>query len=162
MKRSGDLIPMALGLAVAFYSVGSYDGADAIYRLWYYVPAAVTVGFLALDRFQAKRVTWMGRLMDFMVLAVCVTRPLFGWPAVSGHALLFVYALLVGSSVNTRVCAIGLGLITLYAKIWLWNWDFTLWPGVILGIVGGFVTHRWERQKSCEPTDDPNSGFMGT
>jgi hypothetical protein len=161
-KLPAVVIPIALGLAVALYSVVGYDGSDAFFRLWYYVPAAITVGFLATDRIQAKHATWIGRSMDYFVLAVCATRPLFGWPAVSGHALLFVYARFVGSSVNTRVCAVGLGLITCYAKIWLWNWDPTLWPGVILGIICGYVTHRLERQnKPCEETSDNITRSIG-
>ena len=155
MKLSGVVIPAALGGAVALYSVARFNGVDAFYRLWYYVPAAIVVGFLAMDRLQAKRSSLIGTSIDCFVAAICISRPFFGWPAVSGHALFFVYALLTGSSVITKVFAVALGVITLYAKIWLWNWDATLWPGLLIGLVSGYAYHRIQRQnKSCEGTGD--------
>jgi hypothetical protein len=142
MKLSGFVFPIALGGIVALYSVARFNGADASYRLWYYVPAAIAVGFLAMDRLHAKRSSRLGVLIDCLVAAICISRPLFGWPAASGHALFFVYALLTGASLITRAFAAVLGLITLYAKIWLWNWDATLWPGLMIGLVGGYAYRR--------------------
>ncbi len=144
MKISDFVFPAALGGSVALYSVARFNGADAFYRLWYYVPAAIVVGFLAMDRFHARRSSWIGTFLDCFVAAICISRPIFGWPAVSGHALFSVYALLTGSSVSTRVFAVALGVITLYAKIWLWNWDATLWPGLFVGLVGGYSYRRRE------------------
>lgn len=139
------IIPISLGSAVALYSIVRFNGSDAIYRLWYYVPAAIAVGFLAIDRLQEKRSSWIRIIIDIVVATLCLSRPFFGWPAASGHALFFVYALLTGSSRITRVFAAILGVITLYSKIWLWNWDSTLWPGLIIGLVGGYTYNRIQR-----------------
>jgi len=124
------------------YAVFFFEGAERIYRLWYYAPAALVVGSLIADRFNQRSSNKMGLFIDSIVAALCLSRPLFGWPPVSGHALFFVYAFLTASSNRTRVFAALLGVITLYAKIWLWHWDMTLWPGLIVGLVTGILYRR--------------------
>jgi hypothetical protein len=119
-----------------------FVGAERIYRLWYYTPAALVVGSLIADRFQQRSARKRGYYLDGIIAVLCLSRPLFGWPPVSGHALFFVYALLTASSNRTRVFASLLGVITLYAKIWLWHWDMTLWPGLLAGLVTGILYRR--------------------
>jgi hypothetical protein len=147
MKHFDRMLPLLLGGAVALYSVLRFDGGDAFYRLWYYVPAAMALGCLLADRGKLKRFPGMGIFLDSLVAAVCLSRPLFGWPPVSGHALFFVYALFTGTSGMTRVAAVILGLITLYAKIWLWHGDATLWPGLMAGIASGWMYRRVASEK---------------
>ena len=142
------LIAFALAGVVALYAVVAFDGAEAFYRLWYYTPAALVVGSLATDRVKEQDLKWTGRMMDCLVSLLCISRPLFGWPAASGHALFFVYALLTASSMSTRIFAVILGGITLYAKIWLWHWDVTLWPGLIIGLIAGCLYHRNSRGRT--------------
>ena len=155
MKFPSVLLPVAMGLAVAMYSLLRFDGDAFFYRLWYYVPAAMVVGFLAADRFFVRRPHAAGWMMDGLVAAICLSRPIFGWPPVSGHALFFVYVLMTGASATTRASAAALGIITLYAKIWLWHWDATLWPGLITGLIGGFAFMRVQRHPpSCGVCDD--------
>ena len=136
------MVAFSLAGAVALYAVLAFDCADAFYRLWYYAPAALVVGSLATDRFKTRGSKRIGGIIDCLVALLCLSRPLFGWPAASGHALFFVYALLTGSSVTTRVFAVILGGITLYAKIWLWHWDATLWSGLIIGLIASYLYRR--------------------
>ena len=65
-----------------------------------------------------------------------------GWPPASGHAAFVVHALLTASARTTVALAVILGLITLYAKIILWHWDATLWPGLGVGLVTGAISRR--------------------
>ena len=145
MKFPFVLLPVAMGLAVALYSLVRFDGDAAFYRLWYYVPAAMVVGCLAADRLFVRRPHGPGWAIDGLVTAICLSRPIFGWPPVSGHALFFVYVLMTCKSLTARASAAVLGIITLYAKIWLWHWDSTLWPGLILGLIVGWVFLRTQR-----------------
>lgn len=136
------LIAFACGGIVALYAVLFFDGAAAHYRLWYYTPAALVAGALAVDRFSTRRAGKVGVVLDLLVAAICLSRPLFGWPAASGHAIFFVYALLTAASNGTRVFAVILGVVTLYAKAWLWHWDMTLWPGLVIGLMAGWIFRR--------------------
>jgi hypothetical protein len=133
---------LALAGGVALYAVICFDGAYQFYRLWYYTPAALVVGSLMVDRFKNRASPKWLLILDLMVASICISRPLFGWPAASGHAIFFVYAFLTASSHSTRFFAVLLGVVTLYAKIWLWHWDKTLWPGLIIGILAGYVYRR--------------------
>lgn len=131
------------GLAVAAWSILTQDGPDAIYRLCYYTPAAMAAGALLADRFQDTE-NWSTprKLIDTAVTILCLSRPVWGWPPASGHAVFFLHALLSGRSRATRVLAILLGAITLYAKIWLWHRDPTLWPGLLIGSISGLLWNR--------------------
>lgn len=129
-------------MAVMMYAVLFYEGAERWYRLWYYTPAALLFGSLLLDRVKARSVQKRGFFLDGMIAAICFCRPVFGWPAISGHALFFVYAFFTAGSCRTRVFALIVGGITLYAKIWLWHWDVTLWPGLVLGLLAGVLYRR--------------------
>ena len=131
------LIPFTLAGVVALYAVLFFEGADTHYRLWYYTPAALVVGALFTDRFAKFNSSKLGVFLDLIVASICISRPLFGWPAASGHAVFFVYGFLTACTNSTRVYAIILGGVTLYAKIWLWHWDMTLWPGLLIGLVAG-------------------------
>ena len=136
-----------LALGVVLYSVICFDGADQFYRLWYYTPAALVGGSLMMDRFINRPSRRAVILLDLFIVSICLTRPIFGWPAASGHAVFFVYAWLTASSHSTRCFAVLLGIVTLYAKICLWHWDKTLWPGLIIGLIAGYV-YRWIRTSS--------------
>jgi hypothetical protein len=138
-------VAFASACIVALYAILAFDGADAIYRLWYYTPAAMVVGSLAVDRFKSQRKNRMTGMIDCLVALLCISRPLLGWPAASGHALFFVYALLTASSPSARIFAMILGGVTLYAKIVLWHWDATLWPGLIIGLVAGCLYLRFQK-----------------
>ena len=140
------LISLVFAVAVTIYAVVCFDGAERFYRLWYYTPAALVVGSLIADRANyrsSKKLAWS---LDLIIAAMCFSRPLFGWPPVSGHALFFVYALLTASSNRSRIFAVLLGGITLYAKIWLWHWDMTLWPGLIVGLLAGCLYQLFQRK----------------
>ncbi|MEZ0275071.1 MAG: hypothetical protein ACAH88_09210 [Roseimicrobium sp.] len=131
---------LAAALLVAAYSVWWFVGEERSYRLWYYVPAAALAGSLVADRFEGyKRMTLWRWIVDVMVALLCVARPLYGFPPASGHAIFSVHALLTRGSRTTLVLAVLSLLVTLYAKIVLWHWDQTLWPGLILGLLSGVV-----------------------
>jgi len=145
MKRlSRELIAsLASGAVVALYSILAFDGAGASYRLWYYSPAGMAAASLLVDRIRNRHVGTVSRhFIDAVVTILCLSRPLAGWPPASGHAIFFIHALLTGNSLTTRVLALILGAVTLYAKIWLWNWDTTLWPGLFLGLLSAFLWNR--------------------
>lgn len=131
------ILALVLACSVALYAVICFDGAEQFYRLWYYTPAALVGGSLMVDRFKNRASQKWLLIPDLMIVSLCISRPLFGWPAASGHAVFFVYAFLTASSHPTRIFAVFLGLVTLYAKIWLWNWDETLWPGLVIGLLAG-------------------------
>lgn len=139
------LIAFAMAAGVVLYSVLFFDGAETSYRLWYYTPAALAVGALAADRVRTRWPKRIAGVIDGAVTLLCLSRPLFGWPPASGHALFFVYAWLTASSLGTRIFAVVLGVVTLYAKIWLWHWDTTLWPGLGLGMIAGTLYHLTRR-----------------
>lgn len=133
------LLALSFALAVAVYAIVRFEGAAASYRLWYYVPAAALVGSWLADRLALPPRRALPWCIDGAVLLLCAARPLFGWPPVSGHAVFVIHALLSGSHRLTRVLAVGVLAITLYAKIVLWHWDATLWPGLAIGAVAGFA-----------------------
>ena len=133
------ILAFVLAGAVALYAVICFDGADQFYRLWYYTPAALVGGSLMVDRFKNRASPKWLIILDLFVVSICICRPLLGWPAASGHAIFFVYAFLTASSHPTRIFAVILGIVTLYAKILLWNWDKTLWPGLIIGVLAGCI-----------------------
>lgn len=124
-------------LVVAAYACLAYDGAEATYRLWYYVPAAFVWGAWVVDRSQQRWASGVRIGIDSVVLLLCAARPLFGWPPASGHALFFVHVLLTAATTTTKRLAWMLGVITIYAKLWLWHDAVTLWPGLLLGVVTG-------------------------
>ncbi|MES2919940.1 MAG: hypothetical protein V4819_00220 [Verrucomicrobiota bacterium] len=141
---------LVAGLVVAGYSTLFHEGAAASYRLYYYTPAAMAAGSLVMERIgrrqESNGVRW---LIDAAVTVLCLSRPIWGWPPASGHALFFVHALLTGSSRLTRILAILLGVITLYAKIWLWHGDPTLLPGLGCGLISGVL---WRKTVGKQPT----------
>lgn len=147
----------ALGGATALYALIFFDGAEASYRLWYYTPAALLAGALLADRFSSTDSRRRGYAIDFLVAVICLLRPLTGWPPASGHAVFGVYGLLSGSTPTTRVLAILLCGMTLYAKIWLWHWDATLWPGLLVGVIAGMIRRR--AQAGASNGDKPHGGF---
>jgi hypothetical protein len=136
------IFALLLAGAVALYAVICFDGSEQFYRLWYYTPAALVGGSLMVDRFKNRASQKWLFILDLLVVSLCISRPLFGWPAASGHAVFFVYAFLTASSHPTRIFAVILGLVTLYAKIWLWNWDETLWPGLVIGLLAGCIYRK--------------------
>lgn len=136
------IVAFALAGGVALYALICFDGADQFYRLWYYTPAALVVGSLMVDRFKHRVSPKYLLILDLLVVSMCISRPLFGWPAASGHAVFFVYAFLTASSQPTRIFSVLLGIVTLYAKIWLWHWDKTLWPGLMIGLLAGYLHQR--------------------
>jgi hypothetical protein len=149
MKRLPRTLAWALaaGVLVAGYSLLFHDGQAAHYRLWYYTPGAMAAGALLADRVRMKS-RWSGRrrIIDGIVTILCLSRPLWGWPPASGHAIFAAHALLTASSRCTRVLALLLAALTVYAKLWLWHGDPTLWPGLILGLISGMLW-RWLDRK---------------
>lgn len=143
------IVALFLAASVALYAMICFDGAEQFYRLWYYTPAALVAGSLMVDRFENRGSGKASLVIDLLVASICISRPLFGWPAASGHAVFSAYALLTGSSQATRIFAALLGIVTLYAKIWLWNWDMTLWPGLIIGLVAGYFHKRMKAPRNC-------------
>jgi hypothetical protein len=153
-------ISFALTGLVALYALLFFDGADAHYRLWYYTPAALVVGSLISDRFTRGYSSKLSIVIDIFIAAICICRPLFGWPAASGHAIFFVYGFLTAATNHTRVFAMILGAVTLYAKIWLWHWDMTLWPGLIIGLIAGYLYRGTQgKQLRTSEGDKPNDGM---
>ncbi len=133
MNRKAELVTaIVFGVSVTLYVLFFYQGSTANYRLWYYVPAAFAAGAFVSERIKASK---CGLVVDVPLAMICLSRPIFGWPDASGHAAFFVYALLTSRSLVTRVLAAILGAVTLYAKIWRWNWDATLVPGLFVGLV---------------------------
>jgi hypothetical protein len=140
-------IPLAAliaALAVAAYAWFGFSGNERSYRLWYYVPAGALAG-----AFIAARITegphgkkrWA---IDIVVALLCLARPLTGQPPVSGHAWFCIHALLTCRHLVARGLALVVTAITLYAKIVLWNWDTTLWPGLLAGLISGWA---WRKAK---------------
>ena len=108
-----------------------------MYRLWYYVPAAALAGLVVAERFTSG---WRSKAsfgLDLLVAASCLARPIFEQPPLSGHALFSVFAFLTCRMASSRIAAIAVLLITLFAKIVLWNFDPTLLPGLAAGMVAG-------------------------
>ncbi|RYD21010.1 MAG: hypothetical protein EOP88_12970 [Verrucomicrobiaceae bacterium] len=151
MKRIPHALACALaaGIWVAGYSLLFHEGQAAHYRLWYYTPAAMAAGAVLADRMKAGR-SWNGRqrIIDGIVTILCLSRPLWGWPPASGHAIFAIHALLTGSPRCTRILAVLLAALTLYAKLWLWHGDSTLWPGLMLGVISGTL---WRKSGGKNP-----------
>ena len=131
-------VALACAMAVAGYAAVFFDGPDQNYRLWYYTPAAALAGAFMVERWAGRDQGWRRWLVDGLVAAVCLARPLTGYPPLSGHALFVIHALLTCRDGFTRLLAVAVTLLTLYAKIVLWNWDVTLWPGLAAGLVSGW------------------------
>jgi hypothetical protein len=141
---------VALGLGVSLYAILAFDGDETHYRLWYYTPAAIMAGAIIADRIRMRAPSPGGILIDIALAAICLSRPLFGWPAASGHAAFSIYVLLTASSNVSRLLACVLGLITIYAKIWLWNWDSSLWPGLGIGLIAGLL-YGFSKRRGRQP-----------
>jgi hypothetical protein len=148
MQKSPAIISaLTAALLVTAYSVWFFVGEERTYRLWYYVPAAALAGSLVADRWMGRRkMTPWHWLIDLVVALLCLARPLYGFPPASGHGIFSVHALLTRGSSTTWVLAVLSLLVTLYAKIVLWHWDQTLWPGLILGLLSGLVWRRSGRR----------------
>jgi len=139
-ERTQVLWASVLTVFVFLYSAVRFNGADLFYRVWYYLPAAALAGSFVADRFKVRlRMTCWSWGIDIAVALTCLARPIFGVPPVSGHAFFAVHALLTKRSRVTLLLALMLLGVTLYAKIVLWNWDSTLWPGLGLGVVSGIA-----------------------
>ena len=131
---------LAAALLTAGYAVMGFSGDERLYRLWYYVPASALAGALVADRMGNRRTTTLWQWMvDLGVAALCLARPLYGFPPTSGHAVFSIHAMATGRSKTTMALAIVSLLITLFAKIVLWNWDRTLWPGLLVGVVSAIT-----------------------
>jgi hypothetical protein len=129
-------------LGVAGYAWFGFSGADRIYRLWYYAPAAALAGaFIAARITERPHGKWRWAI-DVFVALVCLARPLTGQPPVSGHAWFCIHALLTCRHPLARDLALFVTAITLYAKIVLWHWDVTLWPGLAAGLISGWAWRR--------------------
>ena len=144
---------MACAVITAIYAFTAFDGPDRYYRLWYYTPAAALAGAFAASRFMERphgKARW---ILDLIVAMVCLARPLTGQPPLSGHALFCIHALLTCRNPLTRVLAIAMTLLTLYAKIVLWHWDVTLWPGLAAGFISGLAWRKIPRLRmaGCPP-----------
>ena len=140
-------------LATVLYSGYFYEQQALWYRLWYYTPAAAAAGAWCVGRVRERRGTMPLWMLDLIVLAIAICRPLWGFPPVSGHAVFAVYALMTGRNRVTVVLAIVLLAITLYAKLFLWHGDPTLWPGLGLGLVLGAL--HLKTMKNASPNDNP-------
>ena len=136
--------PSSFAAGSAGYALAFHEGAECAYRIWYYVPAAALGGAWLTEVMQPPRCR-AALLLDVAVAAVCLARPLYGFPPASGHAIFVLYAGIPARHRVTVVLAVLTGLITLYAKIILWNWDRTLWPGLGIGLVAGLVRRRLMR-----------------
>lgn len=138
-------VPLAAFIAAlgeAAYACLAFSGEDRFYPLWYYTPAAALAGaFLAARLIERPHGKWRWAI-DAVVAALCLARPLTGQPPLSGHAWFCVHALLTCRHPAARVLAIVVTAITLYAKIVLWHWDPTLWPGLAAGLVSGFLWRK--------------------
>lgn len=135
-------IPLAAliaALATAAYAWFGFGGEDRFYRLWYYVPAAALAGaFIAARITERPHGKWRWAI-DVIVALLCLARPLTGQPPVSGHAWFCIHALLTCRHPLARCLALVVTAITLYAKIVLWHWDSTLWPGLAAGLISGLT-----------------------
>lgn len=133
------LLPVIAALVVVIYAMGKNGLENPFFIILYYVPSAFVLGALVNERFdmvQSNKVSWF---LDGIVVLICVSRPLFAWPAASGHAVLFVYALLRCSTTSAKILSLLLGVVTFYAKIWLWHGDPSLWSGLCLGGILGLL-----------------------
>ncbi|WP_035615442.1 hypothetical protein [Haloferula sp. BvORR071] len=135
-------------LATALYAFLAHSGDALFYRLWYYTPAAALAGAFTASRLLERphgKARW---LIDLLVAAICLARPLTGQPPISGHAWFCIHALLTCSHPLTRSLALLVTGITLYAKIILWHSDTTLWPGLIAGLLSGWA---WRKSHPAKP-----------
>ncbi len=143
-------IPLAAfiaSLAEAAYVWFGFRGDDheRFYRLWYYTPAAALAGaFTAARIAEGPHGRWRWTI-DTLVAALCLARPLTGQPPLSGHAWFCVHALLTCRHPLARALALIVTAITFYAKIVLWHWDPTLWPGLVAGLVSGVAWLKAKR-----------------
>lgn len=140
-------------LATVLYCGYFYEQQALWYRLWYYTPAAATAGAWCVGRLRERLGSVPICILDLVVLAIAICRPLWGFPPVSGHAVFAVYALMTGRNRVTVALAILLLAITLYAKLFLWHGDPTLWPGLGLGLLLGAL--RLQSMKNATKNDNP-------
>ncbi|MCW1921419.1 hypothetical protein OKA05_02575 [Luteolibacter arcticus] len=144
MKRTAPAIAaVALAGATAAYAAIFYEGEAAHYRLWYYTPAAALAGAFIAERLGMRTIGRRALAVDLVVAMLCLARPLTGQPPVSGHAWFAVHALLTLEGTFSRMVAALVLVITLYAKLILWNGDVTLWPGLAAGLLSGWLWRRW-------------------
>jgi hypothetical protein len=131
------LMALILSALTISWALLFYEGDSRFYRLWYYTPAAFAVGPFVIDRIRPKIVGGWPFLLDVVIGTLCLLRPLTGQPPFSGHAVFSIYLLLTSSSVSTRLAALPLLVITLYAKLFLWKGDPSLVPGLLVGLGAG-------------------------
>ena len=131
----------ALGCALltTIYAAATFEGQARNYRLWYYVPAAALAGAFIANRIAERPHGKPRWIIDAVVAILCLSRPLTGQPPVSGHAWFCIHALLTCRDPLARILAIAVTALTCYAKIVLWHWDPTLWPGLAAGVISGLA-----------------------
>jgi hypothetical protein len=144
--RSPPLLATAFALATAGYAILFHEGTAAHYRLWYYTPAAALAGAFIAERLDSRNISRRTLALDFVVVLLCLARPLTGQPPVSGHAWFAVHALLTLEGKFSRVLAALVLVLTLYAKLVLWHGDVTLWPGLTAGLLSGWLWRHWHNR----------------
>lgn len=133
------LLPLIAASSVVLYAVANKGLHNPFFIVFYYVPSAVVLGALIAERIDTVSASKASWILDGIVVFLCVSRPLFSWPAASGHAVLFLYALLRCAMFSTKILAFFLGVVTVYTKIWLWHGVSTLWTGLGIGGILGLL-----------------------
>lgn len=126
-----------------------YEGEREYYRLYYFVPVSVPIVLFIFDRLtrheQLSKLTYFLDVLIMIVSLVRVYYPIFFY---SGHALFLSYALF---TTKNRACLIAAFLVlvqTAYIKIFLWEPDYSLAGGLVLGCLAGLISHRLTKKRS--------------
>ncbi len=138
---------VVIGL-LTLYIISFHEGEARHYRLYYFLPAAISATLFAFDRI--SRLRELGGVilgMDTLLGAVSLTRAIYPIPFYSGHALFLTYTLLTA---RDRLCLAAAAIVflqTAYLKIFVWGNDATLYGGILLGWLAA-VIHKHYLKRS--------------
>jgi hypothetical protein len=133
---------------LTLYIFSFHEGEARHYRLYYFLPAAISATLFVFDRISRLRELGAVLLgMDILLGAISLTRVKYPIPFYSGHALFLTYTLL---TVKDRLCLAAAAIVllqTAYLKVFVWGNDASLYGGILLGCLAT-VIHKYYLKKS--------------
>ncbi len=134
----------------AVFSLVKFSGDKLFNQFYYVIPIIFPFVFFLSGRFlKYKEPDFWVKSVDFLVVLTAMWRVFGDVPYVSGHSLFLAYAIITART-NIDFWLAGVVLTEVgILKIFFWNDWLTFSVGLVLGIIAGFVTRRFLRNKQA-------------